>query len=78
MSGSDERSTFGLKEALVAVRSVAAADVRRYCPTEDPPVGIVGVLDHELAERPEAALDAVQEARIVGVRTSSKSVAAGH
>ena len=58
-SGGDQQAAFGLDEALVAVRSVAVADVVCHRLGEGVPVGVVGVVDDELADRPEVAFDAV-------------------
>ena len=58
------RSALGFDEALVAVGSVAVVDVVGHGFGEGVPVGVVGVLDDELADRPEVALDAVQEAGV--------------
>ena len=66
MSGCDEEAAFSLKKALVAVRSVTVRNVGRHSPAEGLPVGVVGVLDDELTERPEVALDTIEEARIGG------------
>src|SRR5215207_3370577 len=63
-SGGDQESAFGLDQALVAVRSVAVGDVVGHRLGERVPVGVVGVLDDELADRPEVALDAVQKAGV--------------
>ena len=54
----------GVGEALVAVWSVAVGDVSGEGQCEGVPVGVVGVLDDELADRQEVAFDAVQEADV--------------
>ncbi len=51
-------------EALVAVRAVAVDDVSGERVREGVPVEVVGVLDDELADRQEVALDAVEVARV--------------
>jgi acetyltransferase-like isoleucine patch superfamily enzyme len=52
-------SAFEVDEALVAVRAVAVGDVAGEGVVEGVPVQVVGVLDDELADRQEVALDAV-------------------
>src|SRR3954451_23382018 len=65
-SSGDQESAFGFDQALVTVRSVAVADVVGHRLGECVPVGVVGVLDHELTDRPEVTLDAIQEAGVGG------------
>lgn len=62
--GGDLVSSFEVEDALVAVRAVAVADVAREGVVEGVPVQVVGVLDDELADRLEVALDAVEVAGI--------------
>ncbi len=61
--GGDQESVFGADEALVAVGAVAVLDVVGHGFGEGVPGGVVGVLDHELADAPEVAFDA-EEARV--------------
>jgi hypothetical protein len=46
-------------DALVAVRSVAVAEVAGERPGKRVPVDVVGVVDNELGDREEVALDRV-------------------
>ena len=52
-SGRDQESAFGLDQALVAVRAVAVGDVVGHRLGERVPVGVVGVVDDKLADRPQ-------------------------
>jgi hypothetical protein len=45
----------------LAPRAVAVLDVSGQCPGEGVPVDVVGVVDDELADREEVALDGVSE-----------------
>src|SRR4051795_4196686 len=76
-SGGDLVSAFEVGEALVAVGSVAVADMAGERERERVPVEVIGVFDDELADRQEVALDAVEvagvgrrrhELHVVGVR----------
>lgn len=60
-SRGDQESAFGLDQALVAVRTVAVVDVVGHRLLGCVPVGVVGVVDDELVDRPEVAFDPVQE-----------------
>jgi hypothetical protein len=63
-SGGYLASAFEIDEALVAVRSVAVGDVAGEGVGECVPIEVVGVLDDELADRQEVALDAVEVAGV--------------
>ena len=63
-SGCDQEPAFGLEEPLVAVGSVAVVDVVGHRLLDGHPVGVVGVVDDELVDRPEVTLDPVQEAGV--------------
>ena len=63
-SGCDLAAAFEGDEALVAVFAVAVEDVAGEGVREGVPVEVVGVLDDELADRQEVALDAVQIAGV--------------
>jgi hypothetical protein len=56
-------AAFEIDESLVAVGSVAVGDVAGEGVRERVPVEVVGVLDDELADRQEVALDAVEITR---------------
>src|SRR3954470_18525314 len=60
-SGGDQEFAFGGDEALVAVGAVAVADVVGHGLGQGVPAVVVGVVDDELADAPEVALDAVQK-----------------
>jgi hypothetical protein len=49
---------------LVAVGAVAVADVVGHRFGQLVPIGVVGVVDDELADAPEVAFDAVEEAGV--------------
>lgn len=68
---------FEVDEALVAVRSVAVGEVACEGVGECVPVQVVGVLDDELADRQEVALDAVQVAGVGRSRHELDVVARG-
>jgi hypothetical protein len=55
----DLAAAFEVDEALGAVRAVAVGDVAGEGVVEGVPVEVVGVLDDELTDRQEVALDAV-------------------
>lgn len=55
----DLAAAFEVDEALGAVRAVAVGDVVGEGVVEGVPVQVVGVLDDELTDRQEVALDAV-------------------
>jgi hypothetical protein len=55
----DLAAAFEVDEALGAVRAVAVGDVAGESVVEGVPVEVVGVLDDELTDRQEVALDAV-------------------
>jgi transposase len=57
-SGGDPSAAFEFDQALVAVGSVAVNDVASKRVREGVPVEVVGVVDDELADRQEVALDA--------------------
>jgi hypothetical protein len=57
-------SALELVQSSVAVRSVALADVPRHGERELVPAFVVGVFAHELLDRPEVALDAVEVAGV--------------
>lgn len=63
-SGGDLAAAFEVGQALVALGAVAVADVASQGVVEGAPVEVVGVLDHELADRQEVALDAVEIAGV--------------
>ena len=63
-SGCDLVMTFEDGDALVAVWAVAVGDVAGESVGEGVPVDVVGVLDDELADREEVALDGVEVAGI--------------
>ncbi len=63
-SGCDQESALGLEQPLVAVGSVAVVDVVGHRLLDGHPVGVVGVVDDELVDRPEVTLDPIQEAGV--------------
>ena len=65
-SGCDQEPALGLEQPLVAVGSVAVMDVVGHRLLDGHPVGVVGVVDDELVDRPEVTLDPVQEAGVGG------------
>src|SRR4051812_49581573 len=64
--GGDLVAGFEEADAFVAVRSVAVLDVAGERPGEGVPVEVVGVVDDELADREEVALDGVEVAGVGG------------
>src|SRR3954470_21091814 len=62
--GGDLVAGFEAADAFVAVRSVAMLDVAGERPGKGVPVEVVGVVDDELADREEVALDRVEVARV--------------
>src|SRR5215216_596488 len=67
-SGDDLVSGFEEADAFVAMGAVAVADVAGERPGEGVPVDVVGVVDDELADREEVALDGVEVAGVGGGR----------
>ena len=63
-SGGDPVTGFELADALVAVWSVAVLDVAGEREGKGVPAEVVGVVDDELTDREEVALDGVQVARV--------------
>ncbi len=57
-------TVFELADAFGAVRPVAVLDVAGQRPGEGVPVDVVGVVDDELADREEVALDGVEVAGV--------------
>src|SRR3954447_15415838 len=78
LSGGDQQLAFCGDEALVAVGAVAVADVVGHGLGQGVPAVVVGVVDDELADAPEVALDAVQRLAQRGVDTSSGVAPAAH
>ncbi len=76
--GGDLSAAFENDEALVAVLAVAVGDVAGQGVGEGVPVEVVGVLDDELADRQEVALDAVQIAGVGRGPTSSMLLASAN
>ena len=70
-SGGDLVAGFEEADAFVAVRSVAVADVAGERAGEGVPVDVVGVVDDELGDREEVALDRVEVAGVGRGGTSS-------
>ena len=69
--GGDAVAVLGGGQAAVAVFAVAVGDVSGEREREGVPVDVVGVADHELADRREVAFDGVQVAGVGRVATSS-------
>src|SRR5215218_1037074 len=63
-SGGDLVAGFEDADALVAVWAVAMLDVASEGPGERVPVEVVGVVDDELADREEVALDGIEVAGV--------------
>src|SRR5688572_9293355 len=76
-SGGDLVTGFEDADALVAMRSVAVADVAGERPGEGVPVDVVGVVDDELADREEVTLDRVEVAGVGGSGHELDPVAGG-
>src|SRR3954453_2688452 len=66
--GGDLVAGFEDAEAFVAVWAVAVADVAGERPGEGVPAEVVGVVDDELVDREEVALDGVEVAGVGGGR----------
>src|SRR3954471_4266114 len=76
-SGGDLVAGFEQSDAFVAVRAVAMADVAGERPGKRVPVDVVGVVDHELADREEVTLDRVEVAGVGRGRDELDPMAGG-
>src|SRR4051812_45336561 len=76
-SGGDLVTRFEDADAFGAVGAVAVLDVPGQRPGEGVPVEVVGVVDDELGDREEVALNGIEVARVGRGRNELDAVAGG-